>query len=252
MKKLFILGSTIHPRMDKDFTYSRGVRSHFKVEERLRMTISSVISIKNNFPDADIVVVDASVDSTGNNEQYFPMLGAEFVSLTDIDPEATEFINSYDQKSSCECKLLYTYMSHAREKLLSYDYIIKGTGRYHVLGMTEKDFSEENKDKILFKKPNIFEWTDAWQYDFIDRRHVWGDNLLRQYCTVIYAFGVKHLDRFLDIYKAGEHLLKHPKMRHYDIESLSYYLTRPYADDIVETDWRVCGWDGVGGNLVYY
>ena len=251
MKKIIIVGSTIQPRMDKDFTYAPGVRSVFNRDERARQTISSAAALKINFPNDRIVVVDSSMNTDGLVDA-FGYLGIEYVALKDISIERTEFVNTNRNKSACECALLYTYMEKNREMLLGYDYIIKATGRYFNFGLGEWDFTEENKDKILFKKPSTFEWTDVWRYNAVDRRAIDGDNLLRQYCTVVYAFGTVHLEKFLDIYKATEHLLQHPNMIHMDIESLIYYMTRPYEANIIETDWKVSGWDGVGGNQVYY
>jgi hypothetical protein len=41
-------------------------------------------------------------------------------------------------------------------------------------------------------------------------------------------------------------------MAHYDIETLSYYFTRPHEKQIIETDWKVCGWDGTSARFMYY
>ena len=61
-----------------------------------------------------------------------------------------------------------------------------------------------------------------------------------------------HLDKFIDMNEALIHLLSIPKMKIFDIEVLSYYMTRPFENNIIETDWIVSGWDGVNGNLWYY
>jgi hypothetical protein len=113
-------------------------------------------------------------------------------------------------------------------------------------------FTEENKDKMFFKKPLNYEWHDSWRYSFIDRREQQDNNKLHQYCTVLYAFGSQHLDKFIDINEAVVHLLKQKSMSHYDIETLVYYFTRQYQDNIIETDWRVCGWDGTSAKFMFY
>jgi hypothetical protein len=61
-----------------------------------------------------------------------------------------------------------------------------------------------------------------------------------------------HLEKFIDINEAVIHLLNQPTMRHYDIETLMYYLTRPYEDNIMEVNWKVSGWDGTSGRFMYY
>jgi hypothetical protein len=105
---------------------------------------------------------------------------------------------------------------------------------------------------MFFKTPLNFEWDKKWNYHFIDRRKEQNNNRLHQYCTVLYAFGTSQLDKMIDINEATVHLLKQNSMAHYDIETLSYYLTRPYEQDIIETDWKVCGWDGTSARFMYY
>ena len=126
-----------------------------------------------------------------------------------------------------------------------------GCGRYFYWDFNDDLFTPENTDKIFFKKPLNFEWNNSWNYQFVDRRTS-ENNRLYQYCTVLYGFGSMHLDKFIDINEATIHLLKQPQMSHYDIETLSYFLTRPYRDLIIETDWKVCGWDGTSGRFMYY
>ena len=86
----------------------------------------------------------------------------------------------------------------------------------------------------------------------IDRRNIQKDNMLRQYCTVLYAFAKQHLNSMIDINEATMNFIDSQEMTHYDIETLAYYLTRPYDDRMIETDWVVSGWDGVSGRYMYY
>ena len=97
-----------------------------------------------------------------------------------------------------------------------------------------------------------FPWDPSWRYHFVDIRESQKEDSLTQYCTVLYAYGTMHLDKFIDINEAVIHLIKQPHMMHYDIETLAYYLTRQYKESIIETDWRVCGWDGTSGRFMYY
>mgnify|MGYP003341374179 CR=1 FL=1 len=249
MNKVFVVGSSIETS-NAPLTYSPK-RTVFSSEERFRQTIFTINSIRNSFPDSKIMIVDSSNDYL---EYYFLIKffkNVEFIPLKELSAEAHQTVNSHPNKSLCESLLLNTYFRQYKKELKKYDYIIKGCGRYFYWDFNNDLFTPENADKIFFKKPLNFEWNNSWNYQFVDRRTS-ENNRLYQYCTVLYGFGSMHLDKFIDINEATIHLLKQPQMSHYDIETLSYFLTRPYRDLIIETDWKVCGWDGTSGRFMYY
>ena len=248
--KIIVVGSSIQPRPGR-FTYSP-TRSIFPADERFRQTIFTVNSLRNSFPDAKIVVVDSSDDYKEYLDNFRYFKNTEFVPLKELNYEAFEIVNTHPNKSLCESILLNTFYTNYRKEILSYDYHIHACGRYFYWDLNNDLFTEENKDKIFFKRPMKFPWDSSWRYHFVDIREEQGEDALRQYCTVLYAFGTKHLDKFIDINEAAIHLIKQPHMMHYDIETLSYYLTRQYKDNIIETDWRVCGWDGTSGRFMFY
>jgi hypothetical protein len=250
MSEIFVVGSSIQTR-NIPLTYS-SVRTVFSAEERFRQTIFTVNSIHSSFPNSKIVIVDSSEDYL----EYLHLLryfkNVEFVPLKELSGEAFEIVNTHPNKSLCESLLLNTYFQQHKKQLKEYDFVVKGCGRYFYFDFNDSLFTEENKDKIFFKKPLNFEWNNSWNYSFIDRRAEQNNNRIHQYCTVLYAFGSMHLGKFIDINEAAVHLIKQPSMIHYDIETLSYYLTRPYQNKIIETDWKVCGWDGTSARLMYY
>ena len=250
MNKVVIVGSSIQPREGK-FTYSE-TRSKFDSEERFRQTIFTINSLRNCLPDARIIIIDSSNDY----KEYIPNLSfiknVEYVPLKELSYSAFESVNTHYNKSYCENLLLNTLYTKFKKELLGYDYIIKATGRYFYYDFNDNLFNEQNLDKIFFKKPLKFVWNDAWNYWMIDRRQIQQDNFLRQYCTVLYGFGSQHLEKMIDINEASMKFMDSPEMKHYDIETLSYYLTRPYEDKVLETDWKVSGWDGVSGRYMYY
>ena len=251
MNKIFVVGSIIEP-LNVPLTYSP-TRTAFSAEERFTHTIFTINSIHNAFPGSKIVLVEASE----NYQKYIPQLYhlrsyVEVVPLKELSAEAHLIVNTHANKSLCESLLLNTYFKQYKKELQNYDYIIKGCGRYFHFDFNDSLFTPENVDKIFFKKPLNFEWNDSWRYQFIDLRNERNDNRLFQYCTVLYAFGSMHLDKFIDINDAVIHLIKQSSMEHYDIETLSYYLTRPFKDKIIETDWKVSGWDGTSKRFMYY
>lgn len=253
MNKLFIVGSTIQPK-ETPLTYSQ-TRSKFSADERFRQTIFTVNSIRAAFPDSKIMIIDSSEDYYeyfGIFNTTLSQLNAEFVPLKQISEEAFYTVNNHPNKSLCESLLLNSFYKKYKTQIKTYDFVIKATGRYFYYNFDSKLFTEENKDKIFFKKPLNFPWNDDWQYQFIDRRKEQNNDRLHQYCTVLYAFGSSQLDRFIDINDAAINLLNNPRMSHYDIETLSYYLTRPFEHQVIETDWKVSGWDGTSGRFMYY
>jgi hypothetical protein len=250
MRKLIIVGSIIQTRKNAPLTYSP-TRTAFSDEERLRHTVYSISALRDRHPDTDIVLVDAS-DDPKDYRQIFAFLNVVYVWLQDISTETANIVRTHPNKSVCEVLLLNTYIKANKAKIKTYDYIIKGTGRYSLMNFDNSLFTPENTDKIFFKKPFEYEWNDAWRYSFVDKRSEQGDNKLRQYCTVVFGFGIEHLDKFIDMFDVIGDLLQNDAMKHYDIETLMYYFTRFFTDKIIETDWRVLGWDGVTNRLMYY
>lgn len=248
--KIIVIGSSIQAKPGK-FTYSK-TRSFFSQEERLRQTIFTVNSFRNSFDDAKIVIVDSSEDYEDIQNTFNFFKNVEYIPLKELNYNAFKIVNNHEHKSLCEAVLLNTYYEQYKKEIMAYDFHIHGCGRYFNWNLTQELFTEENKDKIFFKKPISFPWDDNWDYSKIDLRHQTGKNILDQYCTVLYAFGTCHLQSFIDINDVVIHLLKRNDSSHFDIEILLYYLTRHFKSCIIETDWKVCGWDGTSGRLMYY
>jgi hypothetical protein len=250
MRKLFVVSSSIAPKPGT-FTYSP-TRSVFGAEERFRQTIFTINSIQASFPNDKIVVVDSSEDYADYIVTLRHLKNVEYLPVKDYAPEIFNLVNHHQNKSLCECALLNSYYKKFKNEIKEYDYVIKTTGRYFYFNFNDALFTQENTNKIFFKKPLNFEWNDNWRYQFVDRRVQQNNNRLHQYCTVLYGFGIHQFDKFIDINDAVVNLLSNEKMAHYDIETLSYYFTRPFEKDIIETDWIVSGWDGTSARFMYY
>jgi hypothetical protein len=69
---------------------------------------------------------------------------------------------------------------------------------------------------------------------------------------VLVGWTQPYQDRMVDIFNSVATILSKTEMYHYDVETLSYYFTRPYVSDIIETDWKVYGWLGTSGQFVRY
>jgi len=48
------------------------------------------------------------------------------------------------------------------------------------------------------------------------------------------------------------YMLDSERMQTLDIETLTYHLTRPWVNDVIETDWQITGWLGAGGQFMRY
>jgi hypothetical protein len=249
-----IITSCIEVNNAYPLTYS-AVRSKFSNEERLRQTIQSVASIDQAMGQAGttIYLVDASL----NYQQYQDILGyqsnLEFISVLKEFPEIIDQVRSHPNKTLCECTMLKNFFERYSHRLAQHDFIFKFSGRYFLDGGFDSTSIEQfTTNTIFFKKPMEHEWQDWWGYDLVDRRHVQGNSRLYQYSTVLFGFGNQQINNIVEIFGKIVDLLLDQKMLHYDMETLMYFLTRSLSDDIVETDWRVYGFQGPDGRFLRY
>jgi len=253
MKKAFIVTSYINAENTAPLTYSAN-RTFFSKEERLRHTIMTIASLDKAGDDETFIYL---VDISDNWEEYKNLFwfqrNLKFVSVKNEFPEIYEEVRTHPNKSHCECLILATFMRAYKEDLRQYDFQFKMSGRYFLdSSFNLNHCTEENSNKIFFKKPLAFEWNDSWGYDILDRRDIQGDNKLRQYCPVLFCWSKPYQDKFCDMFTAIAYILTQPKMINMDIETLGYFFTRPYEEDIIETDWLVYGFVGTDGQFWRY
>ena len=253
MKKAFIVTSAIEVNNNNPLTYST-VRSYFSNEERFRQTVATIVTL-DLLSDSETTIY--LLDSSENWEQYRDQLlyqrNLKFISVKSEFPEIYKTVTTHPQKSYCESLLVSTFMVKYQKELFENDYILKMSGRY----LIDRSFdpvllNEYNTDKIFFKQPIKWDWRDSWCYSLVDRRQDQGDNNLCQYSSVIFGWGKQHHKHFMDLWLGMAAMLVLPHMSHFDIETLSYYLTRPFEKDIIETDWIVYGWLGTTGHFTRY
>lgn len=253
MKKAFVITSAVDVDSNAPLTYSTS-RSHFDTDERLRQTIYTIASLDSvSNTDTTLFLVDLS-----ENYSYYKSIlqyqsNLVFVSVKEEFPEIYQRVRTHPNKSHCETLVLLKFFEKYKSKLLEHDYIFKMSGRYFLDGSFNDLFlTEHNLDKILFKTPLQFEWNDSWQYELVDNREKQGNNMLHQYCSVLYGFGKDNFHRFLDLYRVIAIFTDHPKYLKFDVETLLYFFTRDFEKDIIETDWRVYGWSGADGTFLRY
>ena len=253
MKKAFIITSAIEVNNDFPLTYS-SKRSHFNTDERLRQTIVSVAALDLlGKTDTTIYLLDVSTNWSTFAELFRYQANLKFISVAEQFPEIHQQATTHPNKSYCESLIMSTFMRKFATELKEYDFVFKLSGRYFVDGSFDPSIcNEQNLDKIFYKRPLEFQWRDEWNYHIVDRRKEQGTNTLRQYCSVLFGWGREHHNHFLDIFTGMTSMLNQPSMMHLDIETLGYFLTRPFADKIIETTWIVYGWDGASGKFWRY
>jgi hypothetical protein len=253
MKKAFIVTSGIEINGANPLTYSQS-RSYFSNEERLRQTVATIASVDQATDDeTTIYLVDIS-DNWQNYQSIFSyQKNLKYVSVKNEFPEIFTEVTTHPQKSRCECLTLATFMQRYKQELKQYDFLFKFSGRYLLDRSFDISlFNESNQDKLFYKKPLKWEWNDSWGYSMVDLRKEQNDNYLNQYSSVLVGWTQPYQDRMVNIFNSVAAILSNQSMYHYDVETLSYYFARPYASDIIETDWKVYGWLGTSGQFVRY
>jgi hypothetical protein len=253
MKKAYIITSCIEVDNTKPLTYSP-VRSHFSNDERFRHTAFTIASLDHIADDETTIFL---VDISPNWIRYKHFLSYQsnlvFVSGHEEFPEIAELCRTQSNKSRAESMIMVAFMEKYKEQLKNYDYFIKISGRYFIDSSFNTDvFNENNINKLLFKKKLEFEFNESWGYDLVDLRAEQGNNKLYQYPSALYGFGSGYYDKMLDIYRVLTVLLDHPDRQRYDLETLLYYFTRHFSNDILEVGWRIYGFEGINGTFMRY
>jgi hypothetical protein len=253
MKKAFVITSAIEVDNNYPLTYSTS-RTAFSNAERFKHTIFTIACL-DLLADQDTTLF--LVDISENFEQYKGTLGYQknlrYISVKEEFPEIFNTVRTHANKSHCEALILSNFFIKYRKELETYDYFFKMSGRYFLDSNFDASvFDENNTNKIFFKKPMKFEWNEGWRYEMVDLRASQGDNYLYQYCSVIFGFGRGYLDQFIDIFQTIAVFTGEPEKMIYDVETLLFYFTREFKDNIIETDWIVYGWDGAGGTFLRY
>jgi hypothetical protein len=251
MKKLIIITSAIQTNNSHRFSHGT-VRSAFTDEERFRQTLYTLNCLQNIFPNDDRILLDISFSNFDEFEHHANLFGAKYFSFAKQFPEEHKQITEHTNIAWCEAMLLNKFLKTYKKVVDSYDYVLKTTGRYFYSNIDNSIFSEENRNKMFFKHPFTFEWKDEWNFDIIDLRKEQNDNNLWQYSTVMYGFAPTYTKTFIDIFEAIKHVIENPNHSNFDMETGVYYFTRPYKDNIIYTDWKITGWEGVHAKFMHY
>lgn len=251
MRKAVIITSVLQVDANHDFTYST-YRSYWNEENRFYQTIETCLNIQECF---DSETTFYLVDGSDNYEKYVDSFSfvpnLKFISVKKEMPEILHIVRTHPNKSTCECTLLYTFLLKYREELSQYDYFFKLSGRYKI----DKEhfdielFNNKNDYYFYFKEPHKWDWESHWGYKMVDLREKQGNNKLYQYSTVLYGFTNESYNLTIGLLKEIAHLCA--ILNHYDVETLIYYLTRPYENKIFHPPWIIYGKMGIDGLLMH-
>ena len=253
MKKAIIVTSAIEVDNNYPLTYSN-VRSHFSNEERFRQTVSSIANLDlATDSETHIYLVDISENSASYGAQFGYQPNLTYVGLKDRLPDVWQIVRTHKNKSYCENLCILSFLNLYKEELTQYDYYFKFSGRYLIDRKFDIGFFNENtKPGFYFKHPMQFEWNDTWGYSMVDLRQEQNNNLLYQYCSVLYGWSKEFYPQYVDIIKVIAEICSKKETQHYDVETLLYYFTRQYSVNITEMPWIIYGWDGVNGRFLRY
>lgn len=252
MKKAIIITSAIEVNNDYPLTYS-SVRSHFSSEERFRQTVATIAAF-DQAGDSDTVIY--LIDVSENYALYSVLLGYQpnlrYIGVKEHMPEIWQDVTTHKNKSFCEQTIIYNFLKKFEHELNEFDIFVKFSGRYLIDGSFDIQIFNQQPSAFYFKHPMKFEWNDNWGYDLVDRRSIQGDNHLYQYCSVIYAWSKEYMEQYKNISRVIIEFCSHPAGMIYDVETLLYFYTREYQDQIIEVPWTIYGWDGTSGRFLRY
>ena len=252
MKKAIIITSAIEVNNDYPLTYS-SVRSHFNSEERFRQTVSTIAAFDQASDENTTIYL---IDISENFSLYGVLLSYQknlkYIGVKEHMPEIWHEVNTHKNKSFCEQTIIFNFLEKFKEELDQYDIFVKFSGRYLIDGSFKINIFDNAEPGFFFKHPMKFEWNDNWGYNMVDLRKEQGDNFLYQYCSVLYGWSKDYHQQYIDISKVIAELCSKEGTQHYDVETLLYYFTREFKDNITLMPWIVYGWDGTNGRFLRY
>jgi hypothetical protein len=143
MKNLVLITSIIKP---PNTPLSYGIRSVYTNEERFEQTKLTIKSIKEKIPDSETFIVECS-DLNEDENNYFLQNSTYFVNLYH-NINLRNKMHS-DSKSLCEGTMTINALEYLKNQNISYDNLIKISGRYYL--SANFNYINFNNDKIIIK-----------------------------------------------------------------------------------------------------
>lgn len=217
--------------------------------ERDRYNSCTLINCYNADNDADIFLVDSSVEYDYYKTRYtdsfltYHIKNLKYQNLADYDPPLTrQIVHESKDKKYTESFAFRAFVNKNFEELQKYKFITVCSSRY----ITEFNVKLYEEGKIYFKQQPVINFSENESlYSIIDTRKYNNDNFIRSYCSHAYAFDSKYLHDFLYVHEFVMHICR-KGYNHISLEQCLYSFTNHLRDNIVEVDWVVDGFDDDG------
>jgi len=253
MKKAVIITSCIEVDNNYPLTYSN-LRAAHNTDQRYQQTLETLYNCMCNFDkDTHYFLVDVSLNPEQFEQGFNFVPNFHFIKIKDEFPEILESVRTHPNKTYCETTFLGLFLEKYKDQLLEFDFFIKLSGRYQISDNFDVKFFNRNTPRGFYVKEKLeWEWFDVWKYDLVDRRTLQNNNKLYQYCTVIYGWSKEYFNSNIEILKEMSRICGVEWGLKYDMETLLYFLTRPYEDNVYEQPWVIEGLIGTNGQLQKY
>jgi len=253
MRKVILVTSVIYPDLDSPLEHGF-MRSKFQPSERLIQTVGTFHSLLLQQPNAQILFCDASIpDFAEFFRQFFPQCG--FLHLHKVDAPLAHLVRSCNNKTIGECHMLLSLWKAFRKEISEADFVLKATGRYLYENLNDNYFTTDNLNRYLFQTEmpsDVRDWVDHRGFNWALARSVKNPTVKRHVLrTILYGFGRFKVSKFFASLFEILFRLGQPAYKVYDIENmLPYVLAEDISNkELVRTDWRCLGWNGVNGSF---
>lgn len=217
--------------------------------EKDRQVSFTIVNCKNSDTNADIFLVDSSL-----NNDYYQMRYTEnylkenisnlyYYNVADYDPPLTRQVvyESTDRKYT-ESFALRNFLLNKFEELREYRFITVCSAMC-IFNFNTKEYVD---NKIYFKSLPTKEFPEnKIEYSYLDTRKHNNDNLIHSYCSHAYSFDSIYLQDFLYVHEYVMQMCR----RGYNeptLEECLYSFTRHLEEHIVQVNWEIDGFDDNG------
>ena len=253
VRKVILVTSVIYPDNASKLEHG-SIRSIFRPSERLIQTVATFHSLMLQQPDAQILFCDGSIPNFADFfSKFFPTCG--FLHLQQVNPDLAQRVRSCENKTVGECCMLLALWQAFRTQIESADFVLKATGRYMYENLHNGYFQLEDLNKYFFQEEHpsdVRDWIDPqgfnWALARIPKNPTLKRHILR---TILFGFGRFKTAKFFAGLVEMLFKLDQSEYKIYDIENLlPYVLAEDISNkELVRTDWRCLGWNGVNGSF---
>tara|TARA_R110000765_G_scaffold209499_1_gene314677 strand:+ start:205 stop:1005 length:801 start_codon:yes stop_codon:yes gene_type:complete len=260
---VFLVGSLIKPMSGKFrtvFDVKVQHRSHQTPRERAEQTIFGLNSIFCKYPNAKVILLEASLDITDNDISkachsggqfnYLQEKNIEIIKMTDVNRDICKKINTHENKSYCEALLFDTFLTNFPDKINDYDYVVKLSGRYSLTDNCNID-SLKGTGNIYFKEYKF--------WDHLDKTKIWAPDQIRlpnqetweMYWTpcFLFVFGKERIPELKEFFKF---IMSVTDEGNVSTEDAIEYWVKSNNKESIKLDWRALAYTGTDGTFWHF